>query len=407
MSIHFWTNISGPVQTFLDQEVKSWNTTHIECQIELKNEAKPFGYADPGKAALELPEGEQPSIVLAPEYMTSAMSAAIGRDKVIPMHSILDKSRLDQISLLVKRTFGDLDGNVLGLPLNPACGILYTNKEMLELAELNTPKTMEELEEACKKLMQMGLIEKGYTCAWPAAYLVEVPAAQQDIALAQPLNGFLGHGNYQLSETWFQNHLMDIRRQVKEGILCYAGRNNDAKKPFLEKKVAFYMQGSSHAFPLQQEASFPMGHDSLPMLEKGQTHKYAFPLGGAAIWVINNEVTRNAFQSIRDFLAYLTSDEAQEKLHKVAASVPVSATLPSNLGEFYQENPLHKAVVDQTINAALGEHSYGIRMPNYSSARVALFDLIEKIVDIDNTTDEMVKNLLQEFDATYSIPSTG
>lgn len=411
MTIEFWTATSGPAFDFLKESVTNWNKSHIECQVELKNDPKPYGYADPAKAALELEEAKQPSLVLAPEYMTSAMSAAIGQKKVLPIHEVLDKEQLDRIALLVKKTFGDQEGNVLALPLNPACGILYTNKELLEKAGMPAdfvPETMEELEAACLKIMQKTLVENGYTCAWPAAYLVEIPAAQQDIPLAVPLNGFKGYGTYQISQEWFRNHLFDIRRQVKEGIFRYAGKNNDAKKPFLEKKVAFYMQGSSHATPLQKEAkeaSFPMGYGPLPTLEKGQTKKFAFPLGGAAIWVMDNKQTKSALKSVQAFLSYLASNEFQGELHKACASVPVSANLPQALQDFYKEHPLHKAVALQTIEAPLGEHSYGIRMPNYGGqARPALFDLIEKVVDIVNTTPEQVDELLKEFDATYSIP---
>lgn len=337
------------------------------------------------------------------------MQAATLQKKVTPIHEVLDKAQLDRIAPLVKRTLGDLDGNVLALPLNPACGVLYTNKDLLVEAGMQAdfiPATMEELEEACTKMIGMKLVASGYTCAWPAAYLAEVPAAQQDIPLAVPLNGFKGYGQYQLSQKWFRCHLLDIRRQVKEGIFVYAGKNNDAKFPFIQRKVAFYMQGSSHATTLQKEVPFAMGVGQIPTLEKGQAVKHAFPLGGAAIWVMNNKQTRNALKDVRAFLDYLASDEVQGPLHTQTAVVPVSVTLPATLQQFYKDHPLHQAVIAQTIEATLGEHSFGIRMPNYRVAREALFDLIEKVVDVNNTSDEQVDVLLQEFDKIYSIPET-
>ncbi|MCE5295435.1 MAG: extracellular solute-binding protein [Chlamydiales bacterium] len=195
-----------------------------------------------------------------------------------------------------------------------------------------------------------------------------------------------------------------MRRQVKEGIFLYAGKNNDAKFPFIQRKVAFFMQGSSHATWLANEVQFAMGAGQIPSLEKGQKEKHAFPLGGAAIWVMNNDQTRNALKDVRAFLDYLASDEVQGELHKKTASVSVSVTLPLALQEFYKDHPVHQAVISQTIEATLGEHSYGIRMPDYLKTRLALFDLIEKIVDVQNTPDDKVDDLLAEFDKTYSIP---
>lgn len=405
MSIQFWIATTGAVVDCLQMQVATWNKTHIECQVEIKNTAGDLNYGKPAEAALNAAPSDQPTLVLAPEYMTGAMAAAVKDKKVIPVCEIFNDAQLCNIALLVQRTFGDQDGRALSLPFNPACGILYTNKDALEKAGKDrdfVPQTMEELEAVCKQMIELKIVENGYTCAWPAAYLVEVPAAQQDIPLALPDNGFSGRGTYQLSQEWFRKHLLDIRQQVKEGIFVYAGKDNNAKKPFIDKKVAFYMQGSSHAGFLQKEASFEIGCGALPTLEKGQKEKYAFPLGGSSIWVMNNEQTRKAIDGVRGFLDFLASDEVQRALHEQAACVPVSASLPATLEAFYKDHPLHKAVVAQTIEATLGKFSYGIRMPNYGDARKALFDLIEKIVDVQNTPDDQVAVLLKAFDDTYS-----
>ena len=406
MSIRFWVALQGPVVDCLKSKIDDWNKTHVDSQVELKNTAGLLNYGQPAQVALDKSQVEQPSLVLAPEFMTGTMTAAAKERKVIPIYDILENEQLSKISTLVQRTYGDQQGRVLSLPFNPACGILYTNKEALVKAGKSAdfvPRTMEELEEVCKKMMEMKVVDNGYTCAWPAAYLVEVPAAQQDIPIALPDNGFSGYGTYQLSRKWLRNHLFDIRRQIKEGIFVYSGRDNNAKTPFINKKVAFYMQGSSHAAFLQKEAAFEIGCGPIPTLEKGQQEKYAFPLGGASIWVMNNEQTRNALKGIRSFLDYLASNEVQKELHLQAASVPVSSTLPVTLQEFYKNHPLHKAVVAQTIESKLGKYSYGIRMPNYGDARKALFDLIEKVVDVNNTSDKQVDKLLKEFDGKYSI----
>ena len=164
------------------------------------------------------------------------------------------------------------------------------------------------------------------------------------------------------------------------------------------------MQGSTHQVPLQKEAKFEIGLGALPTLEKGQKEKYAFPLGGASIWVMDNEQTKNALTGVRKYLEFLAGNDVQKALHEQAASVPVSATLPESMTEFYKTHPLQKAVVDQTINAKVGQFSYGIRMPNYGTVdRKALFVLIEDILNIEKTPDDKVLSLLQEFDAKYSI----
>lgn len=405
MGIHFWIATEGPVVTYLESKVDEWNKSHLECQVKIQNTASDRNYGVPAQVALGKPGPDQPSLVLAPEFMTSSLMTAIGEKKIIPVYDILHDAQLQKIATLVQKTFGDSQGRAVSLPLNPACGVIYTNKQALEKAGIDreyVPQTMEELEELCRKMVKLGIVEKGYTTAWPPAYLIEIPAAQRDAPVAEPDNGFSGKGNYTLSSEWLKNHLLDIRRQAKEGIYVYAGPDNNAKKPFIENKVAFYMQGSSHAEFLQKEAKFDVGYGPLPTLERGQSEKHALPLGGASIWVLDNEQTRRALDGVRGFLDYLASDEVQEGLHKTAVSVPVSQSLPQKLEEFYKDHPLHRAVVAQTIEATLGDFSYGIRMPNYAAARKELFTLIEKFVD-EKTTDEEAVALLQKFDAEFSL----
>lgn len=399
MSIHLWLSLQGPVYSHLENTVGEWNKHHQECRVELRNFAGDYDQAV--KEVMQKPEEERPALVLAPEYLVGPLSER----KVIPIYDFLNSEQLNKIADIVKRTFGNAAGHAVSLPFNPACGILYTNREALQAIGRSAdymPKTLEELEEVSRELIAKKVVPHGYTCAWPAAYLVEMPLALADLPMVQPDNGFQGYGEYQLSK--YTDHFLRLRRQVREGIFVYASRYNDAKKPFVEeRRVAFYMQGSSHAKGLKSEAKFPMGCGPIPTLMPDQKQKFALPLGGASIWVLNSLETHKMKQGVRDFLNYLASDDVQQKLHEELACVPVSKTLAPKLASFYQANPLHRAVVAQTVEAKLGMYSYGVHMPNYDHARKALFDLIEKILKIDAVSDSEVPALLKEFDSKFSI----
>lgn len=409
MFIELWHGLQqGPVTESFKQIVHEWNVENNTFQVTLKEFSD---YGDPARKGLAAAPEAQPCLVLAPEYMTGKMMEALSQKRVVAIDQMLDKGQLEKIAPLIRLIFGDKQGKLVSLPFNPSCGVLFMNRSVLQAAGRDpdhVPQTMEELEEICRDLMAKGLVEGGYTCAWPAAYLVEVPAAQQNIALIVPDNGKLGFGNYRMSQEWLIKHFLDLRRQKKEGVFVYAGKDNNSKIPFIKRKVAFFMQGSSHESLLKKDAlnsasPFDMGSGCLPTLSRGQTVKFAFPIGGAAIWVLDNPQTQKMIEGVRNFLNYLAGEKTQERWHKETAYVPVLATLPKKLEEYYKNHPLHAAVVEQTIEAPLGNYSFGIQAPNYAEARKELFDLIEKILDL-NIPDEQVPLLLQEFDAKYSIP---
>lgn len=385
-----------------------WNVGHKDAQVEVTDFSQ---YGAPVDIALDSNSEDQPTLVLAPEFTTAKMREALAQKKVIPIGQFLDDDRLSNIAEIVKRTFGNSEGRLDSLPFNPSCGVIYTNKALLQKIGKDqdyVPRSIEELENVCRELLEKGCVEAGYTSAWPAAYLVEVPAAQQDIALVKPKNGMLGYGSYVLNSEWLVQHLLDLRRQHQEKIYTYEGKDNNSRKKFVEGKVAFFMQGSPHNSWLSKEASeaeqpFEVGCGPLPTLVQGQTERYAFPLGGASIWVMNNQNTTKMVEHVRAFLNYLSGAETQERWHKETGYVPVR-TLPKRLEAFYRNHPVHRAVVAQTIESKLGEHSFGIHMPNYKEARERLFDLIEEVLD-PQTPDERVRELLAEFDKNFSIPA--
>ena len=402
--LHLWYGLQqGPVLDSFKHIVQEYNVEHSNAPVELKDFSD---YGAPAREALSASMENQPQLVLAPEFMTGKMKAALKERRVIPMDTLIDAELLRKMTPLVKRTFGDSEGNLASLPFNPACGVLYSNAQLLQAVGRDpafSPQTVEELDAVCKELIEKGLVEAGYTCAWPAAYLVEVPAAQQDLPLAEPENGALGFGAYQLSQGWLYNHLLDLRQKVRDKVFVYSGRDNNARKPFTEKKVAFFMQGSTHHPLLQKEASFPVGCAPLPILMRGQRGKYAFPLGGAALWALDNPQTRQMVGSVRTFLNYLASEKIQERWHQETAYAPVAWPEKLEKEGFYQDHPLHRAVVEQTVKAPMGKYSFGIHMPNYDEARKGLVELIEKALDVKNTSDEQVKVLLKEFDEKFSV----
>lgn len=404
--IFFLALQEGPVLDSFKQIVHEWNISHLDAQVELTHFVD---YGAPAREALAMPREDAPTFVLAPEYMTSTMMGALKEKRIIPISELLDQEKLDEIAEIVKYTFGDKEGNLSSLPLNPSCGVIYSNKDLLKAGGIDPnyiPESLEQLESICQVLIQKGVVTAGYTTAWPPAYLIEVPAAQQDIPLVIPDNGKLGYGEYVLSQEWLKQHLLDIRKQQKNGTYLYAGKDNNSRKPFIERKVAFFMQGSPHYQILQREASgsmepFEVGSGPLPSLFRGQEKKHAFPLGGASIWVLDNAKTEQMIQGVRAFLNYLTEIEIQEKWHKETAYVPVLKALPKQLSEFYEDHPLHKAVVEQTIEATLGTYSFGIHAPNYGEARKEMFDLIERILSPE-TNDQEVETLLKQFDEKFS-----
>ncbi len=391
--ITFWHSLGGPPGEVLNELVSKYNASHPEEQVELVFKSQ--NYAQAAYETLELLPNERPNLVLAPEFMTGRLKAASAL--VTPVSSLLDEEVLSEIAELVRKTFGEYS-----LPMNPSCGVLFMNQNALDAVEKQAPISIEALIAISREMMAKGIVKHGFTCAWPESYLIETVLAQRDLPLVVPNNGAEGYGSYHLSQ--LADHLLFLWELAREGVFLFpeSSRYDEARIPFVREEVAFFMQGSGH-FPLiSKEASFRVGCSGLPTLSLGQKEKFAFPLGGAAVWVFNAQPQ----SEVRDFLNYLASQPFQLEWHQRTAYVPVRSSLPDLLEEFFQTHPVHKAVVDQTLRAPVGVHSFGIKMPNYDQARRELYPLLSEIFQFEGSREEalsLIEQRLKEFDLRWGL----
>lgn len=397
MSLVFCHSLGGQPGNVLSTIVQDYNKDHSPAvQLEV---IAPQNYAAAAKEALAKPAGERPHFILAPEFMNGAMHQAMREGIVVSVRSLLDKDRQDDIAEIVSRTFG-----VDCLPFNPACGVLYMNKTLLEKCGFSPdwkPKTFEDLINASKQLKEKSAISHGFTCAWPEAYLVEVVLAQKNVPLVE------ADQNYNFVQ--LKEHILNLRQLVQEGVFSApnTGNYDRTRDAFIQGKVAFYMQGSGHSGLIEAEAKaagFEVGYAALTTLSKGQTVKYAFPLGGAAVWVFNTPEKggQSMVEGVRSFVNYLASREIQAKWHIGTAYVPISKTVRESLSDFYKDHPLHEAVVSQTIEAPLGEHSFGVKKANYHVVRPKLYPLIRELLHLEGSLEDVgriVEERLRAFEA--------
>jgi sn-glycerol 3-phosphate transport system substrate-binding protein len=406
--ITLWHSLGGTPGVVLEDIVKDYNKEHKQNLVELVF-VNPKEYASSAKDALQLLSDSSedlskvPDVVLAPEYMTGEMLKAQEKGDVISLSELLDQERLEDIAEIVKKTFGPHC-----LPLNPACGVLYINKTVLEEIGEDPnwkPDSLEDLADMSRRMMNSNKVDNGYTCAWPEAYIVEAVLAQQNKSL------FNEEDKYNFSQ--LGQHIFEMWKLVKEGVFLppATGNYDPTRQFFINRKVAFYMQGSGHSTLIENEAikgDFKVGYAPLPKLSIGQEDKYAFPLGGAALWALNKlpknlskEVVQDMTQGVRDFLDYFASKKVQEKWHRDTAYVPVSKSLIEELHEFYITHPLHAAVVSQTIGSKVGENSFGIKKAGYSEVRKQLYPLIHELITqegAESAVKEKIREQLENFD---------
>ncbi len=407
-----------------NQIVIEWNIScNPDWQVKIRDAGSDYG--NPGKV-LDLSKEDRPTFILVPEFLKPRMEAAVLKGEALSVEGLLSAETLADISHIAKRTFGSKNGHLECLPLNPSCAGMFVNQDVLSAIGRDPnkiPSSREELETVAAEilarketLIAQGLLDKDfgiYTCAWPAAYLVEIPLTQKNSPLITPDNGRQGYGQYQLVAA--HDLLMQLRDDVKKGLFIYGGQQLGSRDLFLQKKAVFYMQGLGHHPILEQlidkqERKFNIGVGVVPAPKGLEGRVHAVPIGGASIWVLDNSKTQNMIEGVRAFLNHLASKEVMTKWHSDTACVPVLTSTYEQFKQdgFYESHPVHKAAAQQTFEAQEGEYSFGFHAPNWADARKEIFTAIEKIIERKEDgsfvlPDEAVLALLQEFDQKFSI----
>lgn len=422
--ITFLHSLGGESAIVLQEIVSRYNEeAQYEYQVDLIAKT-PQNYAAAAEEALTNPPKGKMVIFAAPEYKKNELASLANKGLFIPSSSILGDEKMGDIAQIVRETFGKYS-----LPMNPACGILYINRDALRKIEKSddwVPRSLEEMKEVSKELMEKGIVKYGFTCAWPESYLVETLLTQQDLPLVEPNNGIEGTAIYNLAQ--LSDHIFELWKEAKEGIFLppTPGNYDPTKIPFINNEVAFYMQGSGHFSILSKDTKdkFSLDCSALPTLTLNQNEKYAFPLGGSALWIMNPEASseekseyapnpetsKKMIEGVRSFLNYLTSPAVQKEWHTKTAYVPVFNSTVTELENenFYEDHPLHKAVVDQTIKAKLGKNSFGIKAVNYADARKEIYPLIYELMRLDGSEEEVasiIQARLTAFDEKWSYQS--
>ena len=354
--------------------------------------------------------------VIGPEYVVSQVAKAADKGYIVDIRNYIAPERAQDISETAQNAFGSY-----GLPLNSSIPGMFANATVLKAVGCEFPRTVEDIEKIAQiifkqrdRLVSEGLLDEDfgiYTCAWPAAYVVEIPMAIQEMPLATPDNGLSGSGRYELKSAL--PLLLTLREHVREGLFVYGDQKGVlSEKMFLDKKVVFFQQGLTHASRLEglvREKGFEMESGAAPLPKGLEGRAHAVPLGGSALWVVNSTAVHTYANNLSRFLNYLASDVTMSKWHTDLGAMPVLTSTYDRLKAegFYQDHPIHRAVVQQTLEALHGEFSKGIHMPNWSQARGEIFNIIEQAVARDEKenfklSDEELAEVLKAFDLRYS-----
>jgi ABC-type glycerol-3-phosphate transport system substrate-binding protein len=378
--VRVWHSLTGVAAQTFTTMAADFNAEQKNYRVELVFKGDDRATTAAGIAAASLPNG--PDLLEVSEVESGDLLAA--RNAVKPIHEILPLAKSKDFDFFIPGavTFMKDDRNRLrAFPLEASVPVLLYNKAAFAKAGVpdTAPATWRDLQGQLIKLQDYG---KGMKCSYTSSDQAWIHIENLGALHGQPIatknNGLEGPGaTLAFNDLLHVRHIAMMESWVKSDLFVPSGHAEEGDKRFASGECGVLTTASGSIGDIVKEAHFPIGVAPLPFYEEGAGKPSATLVGGSALWAIEGR-TRDVYNGIAAFLAYLATPVVAAEWHQKTGSLPWTnaAYLVSERTGFYDKLPGFAGVV-KNATATVPATSRGIRLPNYDKVR----DIMDQQLD--------------------------
>ena len=345
----FWHGMSGTNGEIIDYIVRTFNESHPGIEIEAQYQGSYEESINKLKAAMRT--GDGPDIIQIYEAGTRFM---VDSGFVNPVQNLIDKYSID-VSHLEKHIldYYTVNDQLYSMPLNTSIPVLYYNADMLRAIGFEgKPQTWDDIIDISIKVREAGLADSGIAVS-NFAWWFEQVLVQQRYPMVDNDNGrsaaatrcTLMDGDVALK---MANKWLDM---YKNGYIANIGFNvadNNAYFWAGQTAMAVDSSGGLRNFLTNIGDSFELGVAFFPAVD-AESPNGGVTLGGASIYMINNDKGEAYEKAVAEFIRYIITPEIQSYFHVNSGYFPVT-TEAYELDEVKQnleKYPQFQTIVDQ------------------------------------------------------------
>ena len=345
----FWHGMSGTNGEIIDYIVRTFNESHPGIEIEAQYQGSYEESINKLKAAMRT--GDGPDMIQIYEAGTRFM---VDSGFVNPVQNLIDKYSID-VSHLEEHIldYYTVNDQLYSMPLNTSIPVLYYNADMLRAIGFEgKPQTWDDIIDISIKVREAGLADSGIAVS-NFAWWFEQVLVQQRYPMVDNDNGrsaaatrcTLMDGDVALK---MANKWLDM---YKNGYIANIGFNvadNNAYFWAGQTPMAVDSSGGLRNFLTNIGDSFELGVAFFPAVD-AESPNGGVTLGGASIYMINNDKGEAYEKAVAEFIRYIITPEIQSYFHVNSGYFPVT-TEAYELDEVKQnleKYPQFQTIVDQ------------------------------------------------------------
>lgn len=345
----FWHGMSGTNGEIIDYIVRTFNESHPGIEIEAQYQGSYEESINKLKAAMRT--GDGPDMIQIYEAGTRFM---VDSGFVNPIQNLIDKYSID-VSHLEEHIldYYTVNDRLYSMPLNTSIPVLYYNADMLrEIGFEGKPQTWDDIIDISIKVREAGLADSGIAVS-NFAWWFEQVLVQQRYPMVDNDNGrsaaatrctlMDGDVALKMATKWLDMY--------KNGYIANIGFNTADNNAYFwagQTAMAVDSSGGLRNFLTNIGDSFELGVAFFPAVD-AESPNGGVTLGGASIYMINNDKGEAYEKAIAEFIRYIITPEIQSYFHVNSGYFPVT-TEAYELDEVKQnleKYPQFQTIVDQ------------------------------------------------------------
>lgn len=353
---------------------------------------------------------EHPHLVQVFEVGTATMMAAPGA--VYPIEKLMNDAgesfdKSDYLPAVISY-YQTTDGELLSMPFNSSTPVLWYNKDALDKAGADIPKTWADVKDASQKLVDSGM-KCGVSFGWQSWVLIENFSAWHNIPSGTKENGFAGFDTeFSFNNPQVAARLDDIASMTEGGLFKYGGRRGDSLPLFTTGECGMWINSSAYYGSMKAQAKFNFGQTMMPLDTAIADAPQNSIIGGATLWALSGHEAEE-YKGVAKLMTYLSSSEVQAWWHQETGYVPITTAAYelSKTQGFYDSNPGTDTAIQQLSLNAPTPNSRGVRYGNFVQVRDVINEELEALwagdknaTDALNSAAERGNQLLRKFERT-------
>lgn len=394
-TIVFWHSMGGNLNDAIDYLVEEYNNSQDKYVVKAQFQGE---YDDALTKLRSSASGKDVGADLV-QVFDLGTRYMIDSGLIKPIQDFVDQDNYDTSQLEENLlAYYTVDGKLNSMPFNSSTPLLYYNKDMFDEAGVEVPKSLEEMKETGKKLMDSGVTDMPISMN-VYGWWVEQFMSKQGLDIFDKGNGRKANPTKTVfDESVGVTNVLKEWKELKDlGIAPNVGKQGGSPEFKAGTSAMTFASTASLAQILSEVGDrFEVGTAYFPGVMASDSNGVS--IGGASLYALDSG-DEDKMQGTWDFIKFLVSVDSQTYWNANTGYFPVNKGVldTEEFKELIEKSPQFETAINQLHDSS--PEDQGALATVFQESRQIIEKYIEEMLNDKLSPEEASKKMAEEIDA--------